>query len=87
MNSVINKIIYLPISLAVSIPFVIVNLILIPLAYMKTLLHKCMLIFRMEANKKRVVDFFIYLVLGPWMLILSQFKDFYNFIKHSNTYD
>ena len=71
LNSVLSKISYFPLSLAISVPFLIVNVVLIPLAYSKTLLHKFILMFRMKPNIKRVAAFIGYLIFGILMLILS----------------
>ena len=46
INSVCQNIVFLPISLCLLAIFMIVNLVLIPLAYVKTAVHKFLLLIR-----------------------------------------
>ena len=69
-NLLLTKLIYLPISIFTSLFFILINILLIPVAYLKTLIHKIALMYRMPAHLKRFIAFVIYLILGLPMLVL-----------------
>ena len=85
-NLTITRVIYLPLSIVVAIFFMIINLLLLPLAFLKTLLHKMILLYRLP-SKKRCLSLSLYFLLGIPMLLISQITDVIHFFVHSNKYD
>ena len=50
INSVCQNIVFLPISLCLLAIFMVVNLVLLPLAYLKTTVHKFLLLMRFKST-------------------------------------
>lgn len=82
INQVFFIMVYAPISLVTLSLFMAVNLALLPFAYLKTLVHKIVL-WRVYKGKSQAMNFFVFLLLGIPMLLLSQFTDAFYFILHS----
>ena len=82
INNICFFIIFLPVSIIVSLAFIAVNLILLPIAYLKTVAHKALL-FRRYKGSYHCTNLFSYIALGIPMLLVSQFTDVYYFIHHT----
>jgi len=80
LNSMLCKIIYFPLILVLSIVFIVANVILIPFAYIKTLIHKISLFARKQSSCQTMVFYFFF---GIPMLLVAQVTDFYWFVKHA----
>jgi len=84
INGVCYYLVYSPLSLLILAIFVVVNLILLPFAYLKTVLHKTLLATRYNSSSY-LKHLFIYIVMGIPFLLCAQFSDAYRFMVH--TYD
>lgn len=62
--------VYFPIALIVLSMFITVNLVLLPFAYLKTLVHKATLLKRYRA-KTQCQSFFIFLAFGVPLLFIA----------------
>ena len=82
LNQVLFRIVFAPISLIVLAIFMAVNMTLLPFAYMKTLVHKILLM-RKYKSKTQIVNFLIFFVLGIPMLTITQITDAVYFMKHT----
>ena len=82
VNELAFKIFYFPISLVVLSVFMAVNLILLPIAYGKTLIHKIVL-YRRYRGTDLFKNVILFLVLGIPFLVCSQLTDVYYFMVHS----
>ena len=69
--------------LMVTLPvFMAVNMLLVPFAFLKTVVHKFRL-YRHYRASSTLYSFLLYLLLGIPMLLCSQVMDTYYFILHS----
>lgn len=69
--------------LMVTVPiFIVVNLLLAPFAYFKTVVHKFKL-YRHYKASSTLSSFLLYIVIGFPLLLCSQIMDLYYFILHS----
>ena len=84
----INKfcfiLVYAPFSLVLVVVFISVNLLLLPIAYFKTLIHKALL-FQRYRNSSSLQNLFIFFLLGIPLLVLALFPDTYRFVRHTYT--
>jgi len=82
INTVCYYIVYAPFSLCFLAVFCAVNLALLPLAYLKTVLHKILLLkyYKSRTYCKRLGT---YVVLGVPFLLCAQVTDVYRFLAHS----
>ena len=69
-------------SSVLIIVFMAVNLLLVPFAYLKTILHKVLLL-KSYKGRYQIRNLFIYVVLGLPFLICSQVTDVYHFVQHT----
>ena len=76
---------YFPIACILMIIFAVLNICLIPFAYVFALVHKtklCLSI-RIHRNRKELVlDLILFFLLGIVLLSLSQITDIYYFTRH-----
>ena len=75
------KIYYFPITVVVLAIFIAVNLVLLPIAFFKTVLHK-FLLFKKYKGREHTKNVLVFILLGIPLLLGSQFTDMYNFFKH-----
>ena len=75
-----NKGIYAPLCFFTSIVFLVINLLLVPFAYVKTCWHKIKLA---RANLIPVKDVVSYVLFGLFRGIIVQVPDFWGFLKIS----
>ena len=80
MNTRLTQITYTPVCLVNVLFFVSINLLLAPIAFLKTLLHKLLLTCRVNSCINFGI-FCFYLLLGLPMILISQLTDVYYFIK------
>ena len=80
MTKTIYYSIYTPFLVIISVIFLALNLIMMPFAFLKTLIHKILIVSRGETP---FYSIFSYLVIGLPLLVLSQFTDLWAFIKSS----
>ena len=59
-----------------------VNLLLLPVAYVKTCMHKALLLKKYGGSWHRR-NFFSFLLLGLFILLATQFVDVYHFLRHT----
>ena len=62
---------YFPIALITTIFFVLVNSLLLPVAYLKSLLHKLLIAFKLK-EKEALIDLLKFLVYGYFILAVGQ---------------
>ena len=82
MTKTIYVIMYTPFLIIISVIFMALNMIMMPFAFLKTLLHKIMIVSRGEIPFYRAL---FYLVIGLPLLVLTQFTDLWAFIKSSSS--
>ena len=82
-NIAICKFVYVPVVLFTSFYFAIVNFLLIPFAYVKSVIHKFKLYKRAGEMPFYRNSLAIYIFIGIPMLMISQITDLYWFFKHS----
>ena len=78
-----SKIIYFPFTLFFSLMFLACNAIMLPFAYLKSLIHKGMLISKLKV--KGLLHFLLWLIAGPFILAFSLIVDTVIFFIHSYT--
>ena len=76
------NIVYFPVALTVLAVFMIVNLVLLPFAYLMTVVHKAMLLKRYKSSNQ-CQSLGLFIVLGIPILLIAQFADAYRFLVHS----
>ncbi|CAI2363473.1 unnamed protein product [Moneuplotes crassus] len=86
-NLIILHILYLPVAIVVTILFIVYNILILPLAYLKLIPHKFALIFKKEVTHSgntanRVGSFVLILVFGLFILALNFCVDTYYFVIH-----
>lgn len=90
LNNVLVKLIFMPFALIYASGFAIANLLMMPLAYLKTVYLKAALITsknRELLQKRHLVGNLVFFIfLGLPMLLLSQITDFYYFLAHLYLY-
>ena len=75
---------YLPLALCLLVVFMVVNAVLIPFAYLKTVSHKFVLVTRARCHSQgSTKNLLFFIFLGIPILVLSQFMDAYKFMKHA----
>jgi hypothetical protein len=81
LNMRICRVIYFPVALVITIWFFLCNMILTPLALVKSLLHKCLLYKRtgMATYLKRAV---VFLITGAPMFLVTLLVDTVHFFRH-----
>lgn len=62
---------YFPITLITTIAFILINLILLPLAYLKSLLHKVLIVFKLK-QKEKLIDLGRFFAYGFFVLAVGQ---------------
>jgi len=86
LNNVLVMLIFSPFAIIYTSGFIVVNLLLMPVAYLKTCYRKGALILNYDRKlyqKRYLIGNFIFFVLmGIPMLLLSQVTDIYYFIRH-----
>jgi hypothetical protein len=82
INSICCYIVYATLSICFLTVFCAVNLALIPVAYLKTVIHKVFLFMRFRSTRYGK-NLGIYIVLGIPFLLCAQITDVYRFLSHS----
>ena len=82
INNICFNIVYFPMALVLLLIFVTVNALLMPFAYMKTLIHKSLLLRRYKSCN-HFQKLLIYILLGIPFLVLAQFTDAIRFLRHT----
>ena len=82
INNSLCYIVYFPISLIVLVVFMVVNALLLPFAYCKTVYHKTLLFIRYR-SKNHCINLSTFIFLGLPILALAQFFDAVRFMHHS----
>lgn len=82
INSICCYIVYATLSICFLTVFCAVNLALIPVAYLKTVIHKVFLFMRFRSTRYGK-NLGIYIVLGIPFLLCAQITDVYRFLAHS----
>lgn len=86
INSFLLRLCYLPVVLILTVIFVVANLILLPFAYVKVVIHKFILLYRTNESDC-LVNAFIFLIFGLLILLVTQITDLYYFLKLSLGWD
>ena len=60
----------------------VVNLILLPLAYFKTIAHKIILLYRFR-TMNQIKNLLVFIAIGIPLLVLAQFPDAVRFFIHT----
>ena len=82
LNNILIRVIYFPFALIYATIFFILNILMLPIAYVVTTYRKASLIFVRELDKTRqelVLNFLLFLTVGWVMLAISQVVDVYYF--------
>ena len=82
INNICFNIVYFPFALVLLVIFITVNAVLIPFAYLKTLIHKSSLLSRYKSCNHGL-KLLIYIFLGIPFLVLAQFTDAVRFLRHT----
>ena len=82
-NSRLCRAAYFPICLISATLFTLVNFLMIPLAFIKSLVHKFELWKNHGWATKQRNSFWLFFFLGLPMLLITLFTDLYWFLKHS----
>ena len=82
-NSALCRTIYVPVLAFSAIFFTVINILLLPFAFAKSLFHKFILYKRSQGMSIHRNKFLMYIFTGIPMLLISIFTDLYWFIKHS----
>ena len=82
INRFIFVVNYVPIFLLTLVLFVTVNLLLLPLAYFKTIYHKYTLL-KLYRGGYQCQSLVFFVILGIPILLCAQFIDIYYFLVHS----
>ena len=82
-NMAVCKLVYVPVALFMALYFAIVNFLLIPFAYIKTIVHKFKLYKTAGGMPLYRNNLVIYILFGVPLLLISQITDLYWFFKHS----
>ena len=77
MNWIFAMIGYMPIALLLTALYIPANCLMLPFAYLASLAKKIQLM-----NRRSVLDFFMFLALGWLILLVSIFKDTWEFFLH-----
>lgn len=80
-NSVVCKIVYLPLAIMITFYFEACSLILTPFAWLKVMVQKCKLAKRIGKGS-HYTNAMIYFIVGVPVLVLTSFVDCYWFFKH-----
>jgi len=80
LNLLICKICYIPLAIMFVVIFTFVNIILIPFAYITALITKTIRLTDKNSNKTdSVINFILFLFVGPFMLTFSLLTDAISF--------
>mmetsp|Transcript_8018 Transcript_8018/g.7094 ORF Transcript_8018/g.7094 Transcript_8018/m.7094 type:complete len:848 (+) Transcript_8018:309-2852(+) len=85
LNEFICYISYIPIMCVVSILFIVLNIVILPLAYFKGVLVKFQFLFNKKVEipvLQRILTMIIFVIFGPIILILNLCVDIYVFFLH-----
>lgn len=82
INTVYINVIYLPVSLLALSIFMVVNLVLIPFAYLKTALHKLLLLVRLKSTVY-CQELVVWVLAGVPILLVAQVADAFRFMVHT----
>jgi hypothetical protein len=82
INEVCYLLVYGPLSLILLAVFITVNIALLPLAYLKTVIYKALLLLRYKSYYY-CGNLCIYIVMGIPILLCAQVADVYRFMAHT----
>lgn len=82
INQICFHIVYFPLSLVLLAVFMAVNVALLPFAYVKTIVHKALLLKRYK-SQRHSRNLLVFVALGIPFLVLAQFTDAVRFMVHS----
>jgi len=87
LNHIANLALYFPVSIILLVIFVTLNLASLPLAYLAAIYTKVKLFFNFWRTSREksaaITDLVLFLWSGLFFLLLSQFKDAYQFYYHA----
>ena len=85
LNNIVFHICYIPVMTLIIIVFLIFNILLLPLAYIKGCIVKFQIIFNKKVEaplKRRIITFIVFLLLGIGIVILNLWMDMVAFVMH-----
>jgi hypothetical protein len=87
VNEFILSLAYVPVMLGVTLVFIVYNLLLIPLAYVKLWWHKLIMVYVYSKSYRvsradKFMTFCVFWGLGLFTLTLNSLVDIYHFIRH-----
>ena len=82
INDVCFLFVYFPIGIFCLLVFIIVNLILLPIAFIKTIVHKAILLYRFR-TMNQIKNLLVFIAIGIPLLVLAQFPDAVRFFIHT----
>jgi len=85
INDYICRILFFPYALIYLFVFTAFDIVMLPFAYFYSLVHKIKLLCMPKTFRPRraiIFDFFLYLIVGPILMLLNIPGDMYYFMKH-----
>jgi hypothetical protein len=86
INKIILMITYTPVALLSILAFTVLNIVLLPLAYAKAMLHKLLIVFRLK-KKQHIAELIYFAFIGLPVMISGQAVELKNFVVHLYNWD
>ena len=87
LNKFILMVAYQSIIVSATLSFIVYNIALLPFTYVKLFFHKLIMIMvyskaYRSSRADKFMNFVIFILIGPFVLIINMVVDTYYFIKH-----
>ena len=86
INSFLLRVCYLPVVLVTTCIFIVANLLMLPFAYFKILIHKFLLLIRTNQSEC-LKNAMVWMLFGLLILFMNQITDLFYFLKLSFMWD
>lgn len=88
VNETALKIAYYPILLLATLIFIGIEVITWPFVYVKMFFHKLTMVWVYSKSYRisradKFINFLVYFVIGPFVIILTTLTDVYHFVRHA----
>ena len=80
------KVAFSPVAFVVSLLFIIGGLVMLPFAYIKSLVHKWIL-YKNKRKVRKLVEALTFTVTGIPILLINQVFDYLAFLRHIYSWD
>lgn len=81
LNMFFLKVIYTPVAVLSILAFVSINILLLPIAYIKALTHKMLIVFR-QKKKQDFIEFIYFIFFGFPIMIVGNVVELKTFVVH-----